>query len=175
MPAFKNLVKGNRYQMIVDDIIDNASRFESSRDRVTMYCHTISLRDENGYIYPSQLCTKTENNGICKRGDLIEFEISAYTKEVYSLTKVSRVATDPDRNLIDKIKESGPIRPSFEKIVNPNISGTAVQAAIHEAIYFLCHRPNIPLDNAPEKAEIFQLADEIYAWYESKINVNTQS
>lgn len=187
MPAYKSLVKGEKYRMIVDELTDNVSNFKGREAQ--MYCHSLSLRDENGYIYPAQLCTKTVANGLCNAGELIEFEISAYTKEIYSLQKVSRVAQVKfhgielkeeklKAGIVEKIQNTPPeyqkntSGPFTGSIINPSISGTAAQSAMHEAVYFLCHQPNIPFDNAPETDDVLALADKIYSWYESKLNIH---
>jgi hypothetical protein len=166
------LVKGQYYTLRVIGVQNAADSFTKGGTGGTAYCHFITLIDDTGEVYHSQIVNDYETQNQCKVNDNVRVKIKTLTKDRYTLEDVSVVVTPsppssstyaPDNSH----NTSATGTKTVTTVTNPQLAGKASSIALHEAVAFYGSRP-VPNESADPSPAIIKLAESFYKFLLSK-------
>lgn len=116
----------------------------------TMWCHSINiaLQAFNGDVAICQMCVEQAKVTQFEINDEIKFQVNKFTKDVYSIKFVERLAKKAVRQQSSAPERSGSNMwtDTQGRVRNPVVSGTAIERASANAAHVLQMQGNVDLD-----------------------------
>ncbi len=162
------LISGQTFTLRVKEVQQNADRFPSSGTGETTYCHYITLADELGEEFPSQLCGPLPTMNHCAKGDTVKVIMKSQTRGRYNIETITVQPKTPQpvkQPLSANYSQNKPID-QVPEIANPNVAGKAATIALQSSVSYFQNRA--PLNPENPHVPILALADHFYTFLTSK-------
>lgn len=153
MAAFGLLAVDNEYELTVVEIYERQGtpfigKYEPNIGK-TLYCHHFIMEDEDKIQYKCQVCEQSDTQNWCNIGDVMSFNVKAFTREIHTIEFLSRDG-QPVRNTAF-IKEA---KKEIVKEISAGLSPKSI--ALLSASIFFSNRIENDEESVLKKAKEFE-------------------